>query len=63
MENEIIIFQQFFLIKTKFRVIIYKKKNIALSDISDFDDLYIKSLEEFSIKEKPDSLLALYTYI
>ena len=33
-----------------------------LSDISDFDDLYTKSLEEFSIKEKPDSLLSLYSY-
>ena len=32
-------------------------------DISDFDDLYTKSLEEFSIKEKLDSLLALYSYI
>ena len=34
-----------------------------LPDISDFDDLYTKSLEEFSIKEKLDSLLALYSYI
>ena len=34
-----------------------KKKNIMLPDISDFDDLYTKSLEEFSIKEKPDSLI------
>ena len=32
-------------------------------DISDFDDLYTKSLEEFSIKEKSESLLALYSYI
>ena len=40
-----------------------KKKNIVLPDISDFDDLYTKSLEEFSIKEKPDSLLKLYSYI
>ena len=32
-------------------------------DISDFDDLYTKSLEEFSIKEKLDSLLVLYSYI
>ena len=32
-------------------------------NISDFDDLYTKSLEEFSIKEKLDSLLALYSYI
>ena len=40
-----------------------KKKNIVFPDISDFDDLYTKSLEEFSIKEKPDSLLALYSYI
>ena len=40
-----------------------KKKNIVFPDISDFDDLYTKSLEEFSIKEKVDSLLALYSYI
>ena len=40
-----------------------KKKNIVLPDISDFDDLYTKSLEEFSIKEKPDNLLSLYSYI
>ena len=32
-------------------------------DISDFDDLYTKSLEEFSIEEKLDNLLALYSYI
>ena len=42
---------------------IYKKKNIAFSDISDFDDLYTKSLEEFSIEEKSDNLLSLYSYI
>ena len=41
----------------------HKKKNIVFPDISDFDDLYTKSLEEFSIKEKADSLLALYSYI
>ena len=41
----------------------YKKKNIVFPDISDFDDLYTKSLEEFSIKEKVDNLLALYSYI
>ena len=40
-----------------------KKKNIVFPDISDFDDLYTKPLEEFSIKEKPDSLLVLYSYI
>ena len=40
-----------------------KKKNIVFPDISDFDDFYTKSLEEFSIKEKLDSLLALYSYI
>ena len=32
-------------------------------NISDFDDLYTKSLEEFSIEEKPDNLLSLYSYI
>ena len=40
-----------------------KKKNIVFPYISDFDDLYTKSLEEFSIKEKPDSMLTLYSYI
>ena len=40
-----------------------KKKNIVFPDISDFDDFYTKSLEEFSIKEKPDNLLLLYSYI
>ena len=40
-----------------------KKKNIVFPDISDFDDLYTKSLEEFSIKEKPDNMLTLYSYI
>ena len=40
-----------------------RKKNVVLPDISYFDDLYTKSLEEFSIKEKLDSLLALYSYI
>ena len=36
---------------------------MVLPDISYFDDLYTKSLEEFSIKEKPDNLLSLYSYI
>ena len=40
-----------------------KKKNIVFPDICDFDDLYTKSLEEFSIKEKSDNLLLLYFYI
>ena len=40
-----------------------KKKNIIFPDISDFDDLYTKSLEEFSINENPDSLFKLYSYI
>ena len=40
-----------------------KKNNIVFPDISDFDDFYTKSLEEFSIKEKPDSMLTLYSYI
>ena len=40
-----------------------KKKNIVLPDISYFDDLYTKSLEEFSIEEKLDNLLVLYSYI
>ena len=41
----------------------HNKKNIVFPNISDFDDLYAKSLEEFSIKEKPDSMLKLYSYI
>ena len=40
-----------------------KKKNILFPDISDFNDMYAKSLEEFSIQEKPDSMLTLYSYI
>ena len=40
-----------------------KKKNIVFPNISDFNYLYTKSLEEFSIKEKPDSMLTLYSYI
>ena len=40
-----------------------KKKNIVFPDLYDFNELYTKSLEEFSIKEKPDNLLALYSYI
>ena len=40
-----------------------RKKNVVLPDISYFDYLYTKSLEEFSIKEKLDSLLTLYSYI
>ena len=46
-----------------FAIIIIYKKNVVFLDISYFDDLYTKSLEEFSIKEKLDSLLALYSYI
>ena len=40
-----------------------KKKNIVFPDISDFDDFYTKSLEEFSIKEKYDNMVTLYSYI
>ena len=40
-----------------------KKKNIVLPNIYDFDDLYTKSLEEFSIEEKQDTMLTLYSYI
>ena len=43
-------------------LLLYIRKNIVFLDISNFDDLYTKSLEEFSIKEKLDSLLALYSY-
>ena len=61
---EEIIFQQFFLIKTYFSVIIYiYKKNVVFLDISNFDDLYTNSFEEFSIKEKLDSLLKIYSLI
>ena len=44
-------------------MLLYIRKNVVFLDISYFDDLYTKSLEEFSIKEKPDNLLALYSYI
>ena len=44
-------------------LLFYIRKNIVFPDISDFDDLYTKSLEEFSIKEKPDTMLTLYFYI
>ena len=47
----------------EFCIIYNTKKNVVLLNISDFDDLYTKSLEEFSIKEKPDNLLSLYSYI
>ena len=40
-----------------------KKKNIVFPDISDFNDFYTKSLEEFSIKEKYDNMVTLYSYI
>ena len=40
-----------------------KKKNIVFPDLSDFNELYTKSLEEFSIKEKPDNLKKLYSYM
>ena len=33
------------------------------SDISYFDDFYTKSLEEFSIKEKLDSMLTIIFFI
>ena len=49
--------------KNQFFAIIIYKKNVVFLDISYFDDLYTKSLEEFSIKEKLDSLLKLYSYI
>ena len=42
---------------------LYIRKNVVFLDISNFDDLYTKSLKEFSIKEKLDSLLKLYSYI
>ena len=40
-----------------------KNKNIVFTYMSDFDELHTKSLEEFSIKEKSDSMLTLYSYI
>ena len=40
-----------------------KNKNIVFTYMSDFDELHTKSLEEFSIKEKPYSLLILCSYI
>ena len=44
-------------------LLLYKKKNIVFPDVSDFDDLYTKSLEEFSINEKSNIMLVLYFYI
>ena len=44
-------------------MLVYIRKNVVFLDISNFDDLYTKSLEEFSIKEKLDILLKLYSYI
>ena len=38
------------------------KKNIVQPNISDFKDLIIKSLEEFNINEKFDSLIDLYYF-
>ena len=48
--------------KNQFFAIIIYKKNVVFLDISYFDDLYTKSLEEFSIEEILDNLLALYSY-
>ena len=38
------------------------KKNIIQPNISDFKDLIIKSLEEFNINEKFDSLVDIYYF-
>lgn len=39
------------------------KKNIIRPEISDFDDRYVKSLEEFGISEKFDDLVKLYYFL
>ena len=38
------------------------KKNIIQPNISDFNDLIIKSLEEFNINEKFESLIDIYYF-
>ena len=41
----------------------YKKKNIILPDINDFNDRYIKSLEEFNIPGEIKELVKIYYFL
>ena len=41
----------------------YKKKNIILPDINDFNDRYIKSLEEFNITGEIKDLVKIYYFL
>ena len=41
----------------------YKKKNIILPDINDFNDRYIKSLEEFNIPVEIKDLVKIYNFL
>ena len=41
----------------------YKKKNIILPDINDFNDRYIKSLEEFNIPGEIKDLVKIYYFL
>ena len=41
----------------------YKKKNIILPDVNDFNDRYIKSLEEFNIPVEIKELVKIYNFL
>ena len=41
----------------------YKKKNIILPDVNDFNDRYIKSLEEFNIPVEIKDLVGIYYFL
>lgn len=41
----------------------YKKKNIILPDVNDFNDMYIKSLEEFNIHGEIKDLVKIYNFL
>ena len=41
----------------------YKKKNIILPDVNDFNDRYIKSLEEFNIPGEIKDLVGVYNFL
>ena len=41
----------------------YKKKNIILPDVNDFNDRYVKSLEEFNIPGEIKDLVGVYNFL
>ena len=41
----------------------YKKKNIILPDVNDFNDRYVKSLEEFNIPGEIKDLVKIYNFL